>query len=417
MTSVAAMYEVGAGIGTTDGLRDSSGAFFASAQLNLTSPGGITVAGAAAAHAFISPQWDLIASCFTKYRVKRVKFRYFPQSTTTKDNRLVFSFASDANHPLVFGAATQSSLEAVADSIPFAPWCAWDMDVTSKVSKDWMYTYDGLSPQVQTNISSYIERFASFGTVGCITAINGTAVTGDVFGLLYLELGIEFCEFCPVSVTRPALLERLHSKLKSALKERSGSKDVSHPLANMDVGISESIRRDRIAGFGGLKLRRLIESPDVGSSVHIQTTADLRGKGKERENEEEGESEYAELPLGWDEATWKRLPRDVQGYLRTQARSGSIVQEEIPLTESPEVKNPPGNRRTQPLAVLEVADDFVELLPLGDDGKLLYPTSPPMTELSDSELLREYLKRRTQKRELLGASPPSLDPFPTRGSD
>lgn len=164
-----------------------------SAQLALTQ---LIVAsgGTSVVDNMISPAWDLIASAFTRYRVKRCIFHYRPQSTTTQAGRLVFAFAADPDHPLIFSSTpTQNKLLACADSVPFAPWNAWSMDVTSRINRDMlMYTFD---PSGATTEGS--DRFGSFGSIGCLA--DTTQVGGPSIGLIYIEMTVEFVEFCPVS--------------------------------------------------------------------------------------------------------------------------------------------------------------------------------------------------------------------------
>lgn len=164
-----------------------------SAQLALTQ---LIVAsgGTSVVDNMISPAWDLIASAFTRYRVKRCVFHYRPQSTTTQAGRLVFAFAADPDHPLIFSSTpTQNKLLACADSIPFAPWNAWSMDVTSRINRDMlMYTFD---PSGATTEGS--DRFGSFGSIGCLA--DTTQAGGPSIGLIYIEMTVEFVEFCPVS--------------------------------------------------------------------------------------------------------------------------------------------------------------------------------------------------------------------------
>lgn len=164
-----------------------------SAQLALTQL-VVAAGGTSVVDNMISPAWDLIASAFTRYRVKRCIFHYRPQSTTTQAGRLVFAFAADPDHPLIFSSTPSTNkLLACADSIPFAPWNAWSMDVTSRINRDMlMYTFD---PSGATTEGS--DRFGSFGSIGCLA--DTTQVGGPSIGLIYIEMTVEFVEFCPVS--------------------------------------------------------------------------------------------------------------------------------------------------------------------------------------------------------------------------
>ena len=49
-----------------------------------------------------------IGSAFVRYRVTKCKFIYEPQSPTTVNDRLVFAFAADPEHPLIKGTPALS---------------------------------------------------------------------------------------------------------------------------------------------------------------------------------------------------------------------------------------------------------------------------------------------------------------------
>lgn len=176
-----------------------SATFRDSAQLSLTQL-IVSTAGAGSVDGAVSPAWDLISSAFTRFRVKRLVFHYRPQSATSQAGRLVFAFAADPNHPMTWAASpTQNKLLALADSVPFGVWNAWTMDVSHRINKDMlMYTFD-----VTGNVTDAADRFSSFGSIGCLAE---TAITpSEEFGVLYMEALVEFVEFDPVTVTRPAM--------------------------------------------------------------------------------------------------------------------------------------------------------------------------------------------------------------------
>jgi len=155
---------------------------------------------------FTSPVYDLIASAFTRYRVRKVVFHYLPQSSSTSVvvagtdvgmPRMVFAFAEDPEHPLIMSTSQNSqNLLAVSDSIPFAPWNGWSLDVTQRLeSKKLYYTYG--SPNVD------VQRFDSFGAISCVTDTLSSA--NHYAGVLYMETIIDLVEFCPITVNRPTL--------------------------------------------------------------------------------------------------------------------------------------------------------------------------------------------------------------------
>jgi hypothetical protein len=206
--------------GQFSGIVDGLGSPATAVRLSPTAPYSINNTGSAAIGAFISPALDLLGSAFTRYRCKKLKFHYRPQSGTDSTQQLVFGFAADPVHPLIASGGgystvpTITGLESLADSIPFAPWAPWDMDVSRKLDiQEWLYTdYD-----TNDNVSSSTARFSNFGAFGLIaaTASTDTAVN---YGVLYMSFDMDFKEFCPISVTRPSLL-RLRAKLKLHAKK------------------------------------------------------------------------------------------------------------------------------------------------------------------------------------------------------
>lgn len=182
-----------------------------SVQMNLTAPSALGNGGLKTLDDFTSPVFDLIASAFVRYRVNKLIFHYEPQSAATATERLVFAFAEDPLHPVLWNATvpTQNSLLALSDSIAFAPWRSWSMDVTENLNQTLFYTHTDPS----TTVAEFSERFSDFGVISCLTnSIGGTATT---CGVLYMEIDLDLEEFCPISTTRPAMVKRLKSKLNA----------------------------------------------------------------------------------------------------------------------------------------------------------------------------------------------------------
>jgi len=224
----SALYEIGAGNATTDGLRGVNGVASQTSAVSLSfvNPGGYTAAGASTSNPYLSPGPDLISSCFTRVTPKGLRFRYCPQSGTNTTNRMVFGFAADSSNPLVISTApSQVRLEALADSRPFAPWEEWEMDVSYALDKKTkLYTSD----QINTTSAQELvnDRLNSLGSIGCMSSAAGTATTGDVFGVLYADMELEFSEFCPISVTRPTLhaqiMEQIHEPSVNVQRRQNG---------------------------------------------------------------------------------------------------------------------------------------------------------------------------------------------------
>jgi hypothetical protein len=175
--------------------------------------------GSDTAKAYINRVMGDIGSAFVRYAVEKCVFYYEPQSPTTVSDRLVFAFAADPEHPNIKttpGSASQSKLLSLSDSVAFAPWRAWQLDVTSalkKADKDLLYSYN------QDN-SELDNRFTFFGSIGCIPSLEPAVTTAmTVYGILYAELIIDFYELDPVNSADPALLtpsDRLYKRFVKA---------------------------------------------------------------------------------------------------------------------------------------------------------------------------------------------------------
>jgi hypothetical protein len=207
-----------------------------SAQLNMTDPAWLVVGGTKISANYVTPVFDLIASAFVRYRVKRAVFHYEPQAAATDGERLVFAFANDPLHPILWNSTppTSSSLLTVADSIAFMPWRAWSMDVTERLGKEDLYTYSSSS----TTVAEFVERFSDFGVMSCVT--SSVSQASDLpCGVIYLETEIELMEFCPISVTRPSSLALLRAKAKGHIQASTGPSGA--PKAADDCSAQEKI--------------------------------------------------------------------------------------------------------------------------------------------------------------------------------
>jgi hypothetical protein len=175
--------------------------------------------GADTARAYINRVMGDVGSAFVRYSVDMLKFFYEPQSPTSVADRLVFAFAADPEHPNIKSspaAATQSKLLSLSESVAFAPWRAWELDVTSTLKlarKDLLYTFN------QDN-SELDNRFTFFGSIGCVPSVEPTAATAmTVYGVLYAEIILNLYELDPVNTADPTLLtpsDRLYKRFIKA---------------------------------------------------------------------------------------------------------------------------------------------------------------------------------------------------------
>jgi hypothetical protein len=156
----------------------------------------------------ISPALDLFASAFVRYRITGLKFTYEPQAPTTRVERCVFAYANDPVHPLILEPQTTISTErllALEDSIAFAPWLPWSLDCSRTCNRDLLYCSQTTYETTSTRNNPYSitdTRFTCFGGVAC--AVDNRNLEDDqVFGVVYIEMGIELFELNPISTTRP----------------------------------------------------------------------------------------------------------------------------------------------------------------------------------------------------------------------
>jgi hypothetical protein len=146
---------------------------------------------------YINPAWSLISAAFTRWKIRKLIFKYRPQSTSTLADQLVFAFAADPSHSLIgllsTGILTNSSLLNVGDSIPFMPWMAWDMDVSSTLR-----TESELFMADKFSVDDVMDT--RFSQAGVFTCTHGTSqATPIVYGVLYGCAEFELLEFCPIT--------------------------------------------------------------------------------------------------------------------------------------------------------------------------------------------------------------------------
>jgi hypothetical protein len=204
----APLFSIGAGVGATDGLIPADGIAdaFTAGILALNQCFVLFSGGSSGSEGYLTPVFDLFGSAFSRYRTTRLRFEYEPQAPTTVSNRLVFGFSADPFNPLVYGASpSQSKLLSLEDCVAFVGWAPWSLDVSAALDKEWKYVFMPGTSAAPGTVTNQDVRFASPGAIACIAAANGTAVTGDTFGVLFVDWEIEFKELCPVSVTRPSL--------------------------------------------------------------------------------------------------------------------------------------------------------------------------------------------------------------------
>jgi hypothetical protein len=150
-----ATYDYGGAMQGTDAISDAADAHTAGTLLlnpmvNLALQYGASVAQYAMV-APSSPHLGLQALSFSKYRVKKLGFGYQPQGQTFQEDaatlgesRLRFCFTADPTHPVLgtlgyrgTGIIAYELLTETPNSVQFAEWNAWNLDIAD-FNTDWL---------------------------------------------------------------------------------------------------------------------------------------------------------------------------------------------------------------------------------------------------------------------------------------
>jgi hypothetical protein len=207
---------------------------------------------------YISPVFYLLAEMFARWKVNRLMFHYTPQSSTTVNGRAVFAFADDPVHPVlnpdmstdISGPAgpddipTTTSLLSLGDTMAFAPWLPWTLDVSKTVGQNELYTdaavgwtaSDANYSVTNTEVLGFpaAMRQWALGSLSCATLT--TEASSFDGGVLWMEIDVSLIEFCPITTFAtnsaigpgplPSLAFGLKLKSISSSKER-GEKDTA----------------------------------------------------------------------------------------------------------------------------------------------------------------------------------------------
>jgi hypothetical protein len=107
--------------------------------------------------------------------------------------------------------ATQLNLLAMSDSMAFAPWLPWSLDVSGRVRQNELYT--AILGQRLTATAANAPDFFSASVAGlssafrqsCLGCLSASTLTTEatafVGGIVWMKLSINLIEFCPVSLT------------------------------------------------------------------------------------------------------------------------------------------------------------------------------------------------------------------------
>lgn len=226
-------------------------------QLNLTEPTRVSGSTRAVSD-YVSPVFDLISTSFVRYKLRNLRFHYMPQSKATADGRLVFAFAKDPEHPLVLNETIDSeNLLAVSDSIAFAPWRSWSMDVSHHLDDTLYYTYS--DPSTGGTSQIFAERFSDFGIIGCVTDTQNAQF--QIGGVLYMEIDVELVEFCPIALVSPSSAKRTIAKLQKRIETFEKRK------AQVQLSCNAASSKDATSTI----------STSTDDSLSLESTSDLNG--------------------------------------------------------------------------------------------------------------------------------------------
>jgi len=169
----------------------------------------------------LCPQLARIASCFSRFRYKKLGWLYEPMASTASGVRLAFAYSSDPYGSLdsVTSSTGYNICFTTPQSVAFSPWMPWNM--TCQVPGDLCYTYAGLNT-VAANI-----RQASVGTIACVADSNPGA--DFTYGILWCCFVLDLVDPIPTA-SSPALTHstaRLNRRVRIVDVEEGESGDDS----------------------------------------------------------------------------------------------------------------------------------------------------------------------------------------------
>jgi len=232
-------------------IQHSTTAFYAStAQLDPTAIPNTLSASATtpipvAASNWISPHVPLLSVAFDRYRITGLTFHYEPQSTTTVADRLVFAWTDDPVHPFLspFSGLVPPQLDLLVtqDSMAFAPWKPWSLQLPVSSEPKYLYQPDSSGPSVS-------DRFSAFG---CFSCVGSAAPSSQIlYGILYASVQMEFFDPVPI-VAAPVLSNFLSHRARFRKPESKEEKKED----------SLSIRSLRSVDRGEMEFSTLPPSP------------------------------------------------------------------------------------------------------------------------------------------------------------
>jgi len=212
-------------------IQNSTAAFYAStAELDPTAiPNALSATATSPVQTqnstWISPHIPLLSVAFDRYRISGLTFHYEPQSTTTVADRMVFAWTDDPIHPFLSPYASptvppQLDLLVTQDSMAFAPWKPWSLQLPVSTEPKYMYQPNA------TSAASIVDRFSSFGAFNCVGSAAPTVST--LYGILYASVQMEFFDPVPI-VAAPVLSAFLSHRSRFRKPESKEEKKSEFP--------------------------------------------------------------------------------------------------------------------------------------------------------------------------------------------
>lgn len=162
----------------------------------------------------LCPQLSRQVSCFSRYRLTKLRFIYDPIGSTASAVRLAFAYSNDPLSPAFYSAlgfdyTAYNSLLTIPGSRAFSPWMGWSQNVA--VDDNWKYVDNSASD----TIAAANVRQEAYGVIMCLADSNpGTDYT---YGILSIDFSIDLLDPCPLP-TVPTTNLALHSSLEEESK-------------------------------------------------------------------------------------------------------------------------------------------------------------------------------------------------------
>lgn len=170
----------------------------------------------------LSPQVARIASCFSRWRFRRLGFIYNAMGSTASGVRMAFAYGTDPLHEILSNVTSYSSyasLLSTPHSTAFSPWASFAMEVP--VSSEFSYSYAN---------SGWLTEYAmrrqyQSGVIACVCDSAPGATFS--YGILWWAFELELHDPAPVSIPTSSVLGKEdHSVLVTEEKKQAVAPNV-----------------------------------------------------------------------------------------------------------------------------------------------------------------------------------------------